>query len=132
VESEPGFEFLKREERYAYAKRNFLKREEELAQRAVRANDRLHDYDLSFQGVDFTLEGSTILWFPWSAAVLTYLSQDPSLSQQERDTAALIRQNLLEAKMGELIAFVEAEFMYVLAENLFCLSGSADPPRGGG
>jgi hypothetical protein len=132
VENQPGFEYLINDGTYLDAKRNFVE-DQDLATRFVCANDRIHDYDLAFIGedLDFVLEGSTLLWFPWSYAELTNLSYDTTLTPQERSAAASLRKGILNSKVDDINKFVQEEFMYVLAENLYCLSVSDDQSRSG-
>ena len=125
IENQPGFERLKQDPHLLKYKRAFIGKQD-LAKRFVCSNDRIHDFDLSFtregQTVDFVLEGSTLLWFPWSYAALTALSRDSALTQQERAQASALRKEVLDSKIEDINEFVDEEFMYVLAENLYCLS----------
>ena len=127
IEGQPDFEYLKQDQDLLKYKRAFLAKQD-LAKRFVCSNDRIHDFDLSFtrdQGaVDFVLEGSTLLWFPWSYAALTALSKDGSLQPQERAQAGALRKEILDSKIDDINHFVDEEFMYVLAENLYCFSVS--------
>jgi hypothetical protein len=125
IEGQPGFDALKNNENYLEYKRAFIMKRD-LAGRFVCSNDRIHDFDLSFTRddgtLDFVLEGSTILWFPWSYAELTVLSNDTALSPQERAQAASLRKGILDSKVDDINKFVHDEMMYVLAENLYCFS----------
>jgi hypothetical protein len=127
IESQPDFEYLKQDPDLFKYKRAFIAKQD-LAKRFVCSNDRIHDFDLSFtrdQGaVDFVLEGSTLLWFPWSYAALTALSKDSSLQPQEQAQASALRKEILDSKVDDINRFVDEEFMYVLAENLYCFSVS--------
>jgi hypothetical protein len=107
-------------------KRAFLENDQ-LASRFVCSNDRIHDFDLSFTGpdtLDFVLEGSTLLWFPWSYAALSALANDGALTPQEQAKALSLRKSILDSKVEEISKFVDDEFMYVLAEHLYCFSVS--------
>jgi hypothetical protein len=67
-------------------------------------------------------EGSTFLWFPWTLLELSQLSQDKSLSEEERKAATQLRLEILNANSERLENYVEtANLTYVLAENLFCV-----------
>lgn len=125
IEDQPGFQRLKQDQELLKYKKAFLNKPD-LAKRFVCSNDRIHDFDLSFANdkgaVDFVLEGSTLLWFPWSYAALTALSNDSALTPQERDQASTLRKEILDSKVDDINKFVDDEFMYVLAENLYCFS----------
>lgn len=128
IEDQPGFERLNNDPNLLKYKRAFIAKQD-LAKGFVCSNDRIHDFDLSFTSdkgpaVDFVLEGSTLLWFPWSYAALTALSKDSALSDQEKAQASALRTEILDSKVDDLNKFVDEEFMYVLAENLYCLSVS--------
>lgn len=129
IQDQPGFEDLKKDPFLVNYKKAFVAKQD-LAKRFVCANDRIHDFDLSFtsdQGpaVDFVLEGSTLLWFPWSYAALTALSKDTdALTAQEQAQAKELRKEILAAKVDDINKFVNEEFIYVMAENLYCFSVS--------
>ncbi|HUS11109.1 MAG TPA: hypothetical protein VMZ30_11645 [Pyrinomonadaceae bacterium] len=127
IEDQPGFERLKQNQELLKYKKAFINKPD-LAKRFVCSNDRIHDFDLSFNtdkgGVDFVLEGSTLLWFPWSYAALTALSNDSALTAQEKAQASALRKTILDSKVDDITKFVDEEFMYVLAENLYCFSVS--------
>lgn len=81
------------------------------------------DADLRFVGTEFLAEGSTFLWFPWTLAELAQLSSDQALSEDERKAATQLRLDMLNANSDRLDNYVEsANLMYVLAENLFCVT----------
>ena len=125
IEDQPHFEYLKNNTELLDYKRAFIA-QPELVGRGVWTNDRIHDFDLSFtrddNTVDFVLEGSTLLWFPWSYAALTSLSRDSALTTQEQGQALNLRKIILDSKVDDLTNFVHQEFMYVLAENLYCFA----------
>lgn len=127
LENQTGFQWLKEDQNLLKYKKTFINKSD-LAKRFVCSNDRIHDFDLSFTndkgGVDFVLEGSTLLWFPWSYAALTALSNDKALSPQEQAQAGSLRQQILDSKVDDIKKFVDEEFMYVLAEHLYCFSVS--------
>lgn len=118
--AERDFRFLLSEPVYLLAKKNFIELDE-LAKRPVAFNNRVHDADQTFRPTTFHLESSTHLWFPWSFVTLTYLSTDTALSENERKSAAKLRLEL-SSKVDELHQNIGAEFMYVAAESLFCIS----------
>lgn len=128
IEDQPGFERLNNDSNLLKYKKAFIAKRD-LAKGFVCSNDRIHDFDLSFTSdkgpaVDFVLEGSTLLWFPWSYAALTALSKDNALSDQEKAQAGALRKEILDTKVDDINKFVDEEFMYVLSENLYCLSVS--------
>jgi hypothetical protein len=124
--AEQDFTFLENNPTYLNAERAFVTNAQ-LAGRPLGQNNRYHDYDVSFRPTLFALEPSTFLWFPWVVAELTHLSKDASLTEEERDRAAELRRGVLRDHLDEIESFVEAEFMYALAENLYCLSLSLEP-----
>ena len=72
---------------------------------------------------EFLAEGSTFLWFPWTLVELAQLSSDTALSEEERKAATQLRLDMLNANSDKLENYVEsANLMYVLGENLFCVS----------
>jgi hypothetical protein len=127
IQDEPAFEYLKNDGQLLEYKRAFLTKQD-LAARFVCSNDRIHDFDLSFTRddgtLDFVLEGSTLLWFPWSYAALTALSKDTALTPAEQAQAGFLRKQILDLKVGDMKKFVHEEFIYVLAEHLYCFSVS--------
>ena len=79
--------------------------------------------DVGFPNSEFMAEGSTFLWFPWTLLELTHLSADDSLSAAERQVAAQLRREILNANFDPLENYVEsANLSYIFAENLFCVS----------
>jgi hypothetical protein len=118
--------FLPADLSYLETKRAFIKDREQAtgASQMICSNNRVHDADLAFPPVDFELEGSTFLWFPWAFAELTFLSTDTELRPEERDEAMRTRLATVRANIDELGAFVDSEYMYVVAEHLFCLTAS--------
>jgi len=124
--AEADFGFLTADFRYIEAKRAFIKDREQAAaaNQMICSNNRVHDADLAFPPVDFELEGSTFLWFPWAFAELSFLSTDPQLLPEERNDALRMRATMLKSNIDELGVFVDSEYMYVVAEHLFCLTAS--------
>jgi hypothetical protein len=129
LEDQTGFQWLKQDKDLLKYKTTFINKTD-LVKHFVCSNDRIHDFDLSFAndkgGVDFVLEGSTLLWFPWSYAALTALSRDSALTRQEQAQASALRKQVLDSKVEDINKFVDEEFMYVLAENLYCFSVSSE------
>jgi hypothetical protein len=61
--------------------------------------------------------------FPWSLLVLAQLSNDQDLSADERQAATQLRLDILNHNFEKLDRYVEtANLMYVLGENLYCVS----------
>ncbi len=124
--AEADFGFLPADLRYLEAKRAFIMDRERAAgaKQMICSNNRVHDADLAFPPVDFELEGSTFLWFPWAFAELTFLSTDAALGVEERNDAFRMRTTMLRSNLDELVAFVDSEYMYVVAEHLFSLTAA--------
>lgn len=121
--AEQDFPFLESHSIYLKAERDFVQRTD-VVSRPLNQNNRIHDYDVSFRPTTFQLEPSTFLWFPWTLVELKHLSTDASLSKDEQKRARRLYRDLLSAQIDKLSGFVETEFMYVLAEHLFCISMS--------
>ena len=119
----PAFSFIKNDNVYRTARQEFIKNRQ-FATWAIDANDsHLPDADLRFLGTEFLAEGSTFLWFPWSLVVLAQLSNDQDLSADERQAATQLRLDILNHNFERLGQYVEtANLMYVLGENLYCVS----------
>jgi hypothetical protein len=123
--------FIENDSIYVNAEKSFAKKQE-FTVRALWNNNRIHDGDINFRPSIYQLEPSTFLWFPWTVLELTHLSNDTSLTPDEREQATKLRRELLTSNADKLIDFAEGELVYVLAETLFCLSrslgfaGSAD------
>jgi hypothetical protein len=99
----------------------------------IDSESTLPDTDQHFHTEDeFTAEGMHFLWFPWALAVYKSLSEDPSLAEGDRKTAADNLRQLL-SKSDEVSHRLEAGPTYVLAENLigasYALDVSAHPGR---
>lgn len=121
--AEGDFKFLETDKIYVNAEKNFA-RNKDLGKRMQCSNDRIHDADQSFPPTAYVSEASTMLWFPWAFAELTHLSTDDSLTAEEQAAAVKLRKEIVRSNIDELGRFVESEYMYVLGENLFCLSTS--------
>jgi class 3 adenylate cyclase len=123
VETLPDCAYLKNDQTYRTAKRDFLNNTP-LAQRSIeKDNSHIPDADVGFSPSEFMTEGSTFLWFPWTLLELTQLSADKNLTEDERKAAAQMRLEILNANADRLESYVEtANLTYVLAENLFCVS----------
>ena len=123
VEQLPEYAYVKSDQTYRTAKRDFLNNKQ-LAQLSIeKDNSHIPDSDISFAPTEFMAEGSTFLWFPWTLLELTQLSQDQSLSENERHAATQLRREILNANAERLESYVEAgNLTYALAENLFCVN----------
>jgi hypothetical protein len=123
AEATETFSYLKFEQAYAAAKKEFIANSD-LASRSIDGgNSSIPDIDIRFSGSEFMAEGSTFLWFPWTLAELSQLAGDDGLSQADRTAAAELRSKILDKNYSQLDSYVEnAGLMYVFAENLFCSS----------
>jgi serine/threonine protein kinase len=122
--AEDDFPFLKGDGTYLAAQKQFLANKG-LGQHALDDNSHLPDADQRFPGTQFQAEGSTFLWFPWSVAELTHLSSGAE-SSDLRDTSDRIRQRILEQNADHLDQFIAKQYIYVLAEALYCISVSLE------
>ena len=118
-----AFSFIKNDNVYRTARQDFI-RNRQLANWSIDSNDsHMPDADLRFVGTEFLAEGSTFLWFPWSLVELSQLSNDQDLSDDERKAATQLRLDILNHNFDKLDKYVEtANLMYVLGENLYCVS----------
>lgn len=123
VETLPDCAYLKNDQTYRTAKKDFLNNKQ-LTERSIeKDNSHIPDADVGFSPSEFMTEGSTFLWFPWTLLELTQLATDNGLSAEERKAAAQLRVEILNANADRLESYVEtANLTYVLAENLFCVS----------
>lgn len=123
IETVSDFAYLKSDQTYRTARKDFINNKQ-LAQRSIeKDNSSIPDPDVGFQPSEFMSEGSTFLWFPWTLLELTQLSLDKSLSEDEREAAAQLRREILNANAERLEHYTEAaNLTYVFAENLFCVS----------
>jgi hypothetical protein len=115
---------IERHPNYRSAQRWVLNRHanyNDLVVKNLQGNRRTHDADVHLVGSRFTLEQSTFLWFPWSYASLSMLATHPGWSVDERRVARDARLKM-SLRFEELDAYLEQEFPYVLAENLFAIS----------
>lgn len=125
-----AYAYLKGEPIYKTAKTEFVKNRQFAEWSIDKDNSSIPDGDARFPGTEFYAEGSTFLWFPWVLAELTHLSRDESISPQERADAAKLRLEILNANHDKLEGYVEtADFIYLLAENLFCVSSYLNSAR---
>ena len=123
AESLEGFAYIKNEQVYANAKKEFIGNKQLAAKSAEKDNSSIPDVDIRFHNSEFMAEGSTFLWFPWTLAELSQLTRDESLSQDDRKAAARLRSEILNANFDKLENYVEtANLMYMYAEHLFCVS----------
>ena len=117
------YAYLKGEPAYKIAKSEFVKNKQFASWSIDKDNSSVPDGDGRFPGTEFHGEGSTFLWFPWTLAELSHLAVDESISPQERADAAKLRLEILNANHDKLESYVEtADFIYLLAENLYCAS----------
>jgi hypothetical protein len=129
--AETDFTFLASEAKYVEAESDFAKKGD-LVRRLQCNSDRIHDSDQSFPPTTFVMEGSTMLWFPWSFAELTHLSGHVLLPRDAQNAAGQLRDDILRSNLDEMNKYIDSEYMYVLAENLFCLSFSTQKENGSG
>jgi hypothetical protein len=87
------------------------------SRRRIRDNDRIHDGDRYFYPTQYVNEGMTFLWYPWTVCMLRALSEDDTLTDEERTAAAEVAGTLL-ARVSEFGAFSQSEYSYVAAEAL--------------
>ena len=120
AEASDAFSFLKIEQAYAAAKKEFIANRD-LATRTInKDNSSVPDVDIRFSGGEFMAEGSTFLWFPWTLAELSTLARDESLPEPDRTAAAELRSEILTHNDKALDTYVEeGALMYMFAENLF-------------
>ena len=127
AETISAFNYMKGDNTYRAARRDFIGNRDAATGTPEANNSRVPDPDLRFVGTDFQAEGSAFLWFPWTLIELARLSKDDSLTEDERRAASQLRRDMLNANADRLESFVEtANLIYVLAENLFCVSAYLD------
>jgi class 3 adenylate cyclase len=123
AETVDALSYIKSDQTYGTAKRDFIKNKQFAEWSIEENNSHMPDADLRFVNTEFLAEGSTFLWFPWTLAELAQLSSDQALSADERKAATQLRLDMLNANSDKLENYVEsANLMYVLGENLFCVS----------
>lgn len=121
------FAYIRSDNTYRIARQDFIRNKQFIDWSIEANNSHMPDADLRFVGTEFLAEGSTFLWFPWTLAELTVLSSDSSLSEDERKAAGQLRHDILDANADKLENYVEtANLMYVLGENLLCVSSYLD------
>jgi class 3 adenylate cyclase len=119
--------YIKSDQIYGVARRDFIKNKQFAEWSIEENNSHMPDADLRFVNTEFLAEGSTFLWFPWTLLELTQLSSDQTLSAAERKAATQLRLDMLNKNADKLENYVEsANLMYVLGENLFCVSSYLD------
>jgi len=128
--AEDDFAFLKTDHSYIQAEQQFLS-DKDLATRRLDDNSHLPDTDQHFPGTQFQAEGSTYLWFPWSVAELTHLAE-AGATKDQREASLKLRHQILERNLDHLDDVFAKQFMYVLAESLFCISVSVTQGIPGG
>jgi hypothetical protein len=113
------FKYVNNDQSYIDAQREFA-RNEQLSNRSINKDDsRVPDADTRFHETEFQAEGSTFLWFPWTLAELTHISNDKTLSSDDREAATQLRARILNANANKLQNYVESiDLMYLLGENL--------------
>jgi len=111
------------------AKQDFLNRVK--PDRDIADNNRMHDGDRYLQhasgtpgaaratacGCQFTVEGSTFLWYPWSLAAARGLAFDQTLTADERERARQVAATLEQRAAGAR-SWLDREYYYVTAEFL--------------
>jgi len=118
-----SFAYLSSEQSYLAAKRDFLSNKEIADRPADKNNSSVPDIDIRFSTSEFMAEGSTFLWFPWTLAELSRLTEDKTLSETDRASAVELRSKILDQNYKQLEDYVEtANLMYIYAENLYCTS----------
>ena len=123
AETVDALSYIKSDQTYGTAKRDFIKNKQFAEWSIEENNSHLPDADLRFVNTEFLAEGSTYLWFPWTLVELAQLSSDQALSADERKAATQLRLDMLNTNSEKLENYVEsANLMYVLGENLFCVS----------
>ncbi len=121
------FAYVKNDSTYRIARQDFIRNKQFTGWSIEANNSHMPDADLRFVNTEFLAEGSTFLWFPWTLAELGVLSSDTSMTEDERKAAAQLRHDILDANADKLENYVEtANLMYVLAENLLCVSSYFD------
>jgi class 3 adenylate cyclase len=122
-----AFAYIKNDNVYRAARQDFIRNKQFATWSIESNNSHMPDADLRFVNTEFLAEGSTFLWFPWTLAELTRLSVDDGMSDDERKAAAQLRHDIFDANADKLENYVEtANLMYVLGENLFCVSTYLD------
>lgn len=122
--------FIKTDRIYKTARQEFIQQQAFVTWSIEANNSHLPDPDLRFVGTEFLAEGSTFLWFPWTLAELSQLATDQGLTQDEREAAAQLRLDIFNANAEKLEGYVEAaNLMYVLGENLYCVSVYLDKSK---
>jgi hypothetical protein len=119
--------YIKNEQICKNAKKDFIKNKQFATWSIEKDNSSVPDPDVRFPNTEFTAEGSTFLWFPWVLAELTQISVDKNMLPDERKAAAQLRLDILNSNAERLEHYVEtANLMYLLGENLFCISFYVD------
>lgn len=127
AERAEGFSYIRNEQIYKAAEREFISNKHFANRSITTDNSRVPDPDVRFPGTEFVAEGSTFLWFPWTLAELTHLATDESLSPEDRKNAQQLRLEILNSNVDNFANYVEsAELMYLLGENLYCVSVSTN------
>lgn len=88
-----------------------------LATRPVGRNDRTPDSDVYLPPSKFMLEGSTFLWFPWSLALCSQITDRVTVDSDAKQSC-----ELLVGRINELIKFAKHErHTYIMAESLLAV-----------
>ncbi len=87
------------------------------------ANQRLHDSEQLISKLDFRLEGSTFLWYPWTLAACAKVFAD----EQAGPAAGSARRCVVDLglKADEVRQHIEKEYMYVWSENVLAAALAA-------
>jgi hypothetical protein len=119
AETMPEFNYLEREPIYLNAEKAFIPDKKSI-DRSIDDNSQVSDTDeLWFSGTDYVNEATTFLWFPWTLAELTHLSNDKSLTPEERQQVISLRHKIVDARMTELETSIGGEaYSYAVAEYL--------------
>jgi len=118
-----AFAYIRNDNTYRTARQDFIKNRQFVDWSIEANNSHMPDADLRFVNTEFLAEGSTFLWFPWTLAELSRLASDDGMSADERKAAEQLRHDILDANANKLDNYVQtANLMYVLGENLFCVS----------
>jgi|GEM_PF-2064458 len=130
AETTGAFSYLKLEQAYAGAKKEFIANQDLRTRAADQNNSSVPDIDIRFAGSEFMAEGSTFLWFPWTLAEVSQLAVDGNLPEPDRNAAAELRSDILNYNYDRLDQFVEnGGLMYMFAENLIGASAFLESPK---
>ncbi len=92
---------------------------------ASKLDTRVPDVDVHLRPPERVLEGSTVLWYPWTVATLSDLTLDPDLTTDARKMADRFRDDLL-SRHEEVIQGLGVGLTYALSENLIAVEHALD------